>query len=301
MATRNKAVDLAKFIAAFFVVGIHTEPSSASATTVGFVLYDILFRTAVPFFAVCTGFYLAMKCRLAPDSGKKDREIIWKMARKVLVMYLFWSLFYLIILLVTWHRAGTLSMEMISEWLVLTVKGYSYYHLWYLSQLFWGLLFLYPIIRTVPVKFQYFLVILLWLFGAFCHTYSNVLGTGEAFVGHIGHLGALSASVGRILPLLLAGFLLGRRSDTGKPTLLLPLLFAGLLTFEAFTLRNLGATRFSFIIFTLPLAVALFHWIERQQVPIRMDTRIFAKSAGLIYLIHPAVIFLIQTLLATRA
>ena len=116
MATRNKAVDLAKFIAAFFVVGIHTEPSSASATTVGFVLYDILFRTAVPFFAVCTGFYLAMKCRLAPDSGKKDREIIWKMARKVLVMYLFWSLFYLIILLVTWHRAGTLSMEMFSEY-----------------------------------------------------------------------------------------------------------------------------------------------------------------------------------------
>lgn len=292
---RNKAVDLAKFIAAVFVVGIHTRPFSQWSTTADFVLCDILFRTAVPFFAVCTGFYLTRKMKWVAGEEKQDQRMVGKLAWKVLLMYLGWSLFYLIIQILTWYQSGTLSMQSFLDWLVLSIKGYSYYHLWYLSQLFWGLLFLYPIIRYVPVKLQYILVILLWLFGAFCHVYCDILGTGRTVVGHIGHLGALSASVGRILPLLIAGSLLARKNDSGKGSILLPIIFAGLLTLEAFFLRSQGASRFSFIVFTLPLAFVLFQWIEQLQIPLFTDTRAIAKTAMLVYLLHPAVLFLLQS------
>ena len=55
---RNAAIDLAKYIASIFIIGIHTGFFSDINQTLAFVFQNIIFRTAVPFFAVCTGFFL---------------------------------------------------------------------------------------------------------------------------------------------------------------------------------------------------------------------------------------------------
>ena len=57
MQTRNGYIDLGKFIAALFVIAIHTRPFQDISVDIDFFFVDIICRMAVPFFVICTGFY----------------------------------------------------------------------------------------------------------------------------------------------------------------------------------------------------------------------------------------------------
>ena len=49
---RNTAIDLAKYVAAILVIGIHTSPFKEISANVDFFFCHLLCRLAVPFFAV---------------------------------------------------------------------------------------------------------------------------------------------------------------------------------------------------------------------------------------------------------
>lgn len=55
---RFGGLDRFKFIAAFFVVAIHTSPLSSFSANADFLLTRVLARTAVPFFLMVTGYFL---------------------------------------------------------------------------------------------------------------------------------------------------------------------------------------------------------------------------------------------------
>lgn len=77
---RNAAIDLAKYIASIFIIGIHTGFFSDINQTLAFVFQNIIFRTAVPFFAVCTGFFLLP--RLC-DTKKRNRSTFFGHEKKL--------------------------------------------------------------------------------------------------------------------------------------------------------------------------------------------------------------------------
>ena len=54
-------MDAAKFVAALLVIGIHTAVFSDLNSTIYFAFVQIICRTAVPFFAVCTGYYIGTR------------------------------------------------------------------------------------------------------------------------------------------------------------------------------------------------------------------------------------------------
>ncbi len=56
-------IDLAKFIFAFCVVGIHTEVLHSLSPILKFSISSLLFRSAVPFFMVSSSFFLGIKIR----------------------------------------------------------------------------------------------------------------------------------------------------------------------------------------------------------------------------------------------
>jgi surface polysaccharide O-acyltransferase-like enzyme len=60
---RNGLVDLSKYIAALMVIAIHTAPLSDVQEEAYFILVQVICRMAVPFFAVCTGYFTAMHCK----------------------------------------------------------------------------------------------------------------------------------------------------------------------------------------------------------------------------------------------
>ena len=129
------------------------------------------------------------------------------------------------------------------------------------------------------------------MLGSFDHVYSDILGIGGRFVRMYDYFGEITGSVGRMLPLLLTGNIIACKEDYSQKSVALGscLCFLGL-TAEVFILRHLGAVRFSYVLFTLPLAYFLFILIKNAKVEVGFNSRLLAKSAMNIYLLHPAVL-----------
>ena len=290
MTRRNSAVDIGKFIAAIFVIGIHTRPLSGFSGVADFFLCDILFRTAVPFFAVCTGYYLSLRLK---DNG--NNRPLRKTILRILLLYIVWSLFYLLVLSYSWNKTGLLSNTTLVGWSKSFLLGNSYYHLWYLAQLFWALFPFFLIERYVPDKFKVVLAVTLWILGSFCYVYSDVLRIGSGFAGLYNRYGAITGSLGRMLPLLLTGNLIACRTDCTNKRITYGcfVCFIGLVS-EVFAIRHFGAERFSYVLFTLPLAYFLFFSLKTAVLRVGFNTRILSKASMNVYLLHPAVLYFLK-------
>ena len=84
-------VDYLKLFFCFCVVGIHAEIFFDFNNTFDYLIYHALFRQAVPFFFVATGFFLGIK--LFKTSNLKEKNVIInKYIKRLLIPYLFWLL-----------------------------------------------------------------------------------------------------------------------------------------------------------------------------------------------------------------
>ena len=71
MTERKPAIDIFKFIAAILVITIHTDPLLSISETANFIQVHYIARVAVPFFIVCTGFFIGKRITWSYD-GKVD-------------------------------------------------------------------------------------------------------------------------------------------------------------------------------------------------------------------------------------
>ena len=84
-------VNLAKFISAILVIGIHTSPLQGLHPNLNYFTRCIVFRLAVPFFFICSGYFLSDK--LFSDDKEKTKNYIKKyIFRYVLDLLLFRTL-----------------------------------------------------------------------------------------------------------------------------------------------------------------------------------------------------------------
>ena len=292
MTSRNASVDIAKMLAAIFVVGVHTRVFADVSGPVDFVFCDILFRTAVPFFAVCTGFFLTKKLT---KEGMKSWTPVKSAAIKSLFLYVNWSLFFLLLLTYIWYKSGILTTSSFIGWFKSFLIGESYYHLWYLAQLFWALLVFFPILKFLPVKSQIVLTILLWIFGVYADIYFDLIGTGSNIVNLYNRFGSVTGSMGRLLPLMLAGSFLARRpAIPPRKSWLLTCLVFMLLVGEVLIIKGLGGIRFKYELLSLPLAYYLFSSICQTTVKCSFDSRSLAKASLYVYVIHPAILYFLR-------
>lgn len=174
---RNYWIDLGRLIMAFFVIGVHTTRQigwDANLNQPMVLLNSTIFRTAVPFFFLCSS-YFAYDHYL---STGKDPKVFLKSGLRYFAIYLFWVTLYLGIIL--------------SETYVGQNKDSLAYAAWFFQELFlnapisvfWfmratayglfllGLLFMIP--KMKPIYLLPF-VLILYFFGAF----------GDAYIGFL--------------------------------------------------------------------------------------------------------------------
>ncbi len=297
---RNCAIDIAKYIAAILVIGIHTHPFKEISGVMDFFTADVICRLAVPFFAVCTGYYLSIG--LLFDKGgrlignKHNRGIVKRVLIKIGILYLGWSLFYFCVHLYSWYDSGSPIVYYSIGWIKSLFFSASYFHLWYLVSLLYAIIPFYLVLRYVKFKYVPLVACVLWLVECLEYAYRLFLPAGlQDLFAIYDMFGAVGPGITRMLPLLLIGVVIAKGVNKNVITKL-GVLFVITLIAEAVLLDRLD-TRHSFIVFTLPVAYVLFIAIYKRGRNITIkNSRYFAKISMVVYCLHPFIIWVLKNI-----
>lgn len=157
---RFGGLDRFKFIAAFFVVAIHTSPLSSFSANADFLLTRVLARTAVPFFLMVTGYFLLPQYLFEKSM---DRRPLLRFLKKTVLLYGIAILLYLPVNVYAGHFQGAGIGELIRK----VLFDGTFYHLWYLPAVLLGV----PLVcwagSRLPFRILAGSCVLLYLIGLF--------------------------------------------------------------------------------------------------------------------------------------
>lgn len=193
-----KMIDLLKFICAFLVIGIHTRPFQASNVALDELFcYDVS-NYAVPFFYACTGYFL-----IAKQPEKELHTKLMLRCKKVMKLYLVWSVVYLPLTICGWW----IEDGGIKYWLGCLRKyiqnfifvGENYYSwtLWYLNGLIFALILINVLLKRFSIK---------QIFGI--GTFAYLVGIGLDMLN--GHLESMPLLFSRLVNLYFSLFVTTR-------------------------------------------------------------------------------------------
>lgn len=298
--SRNIAIDIFKFIAAVMIVAIHCSLFSDINETLNFAFCHVLFRLAVPFFAVCSGYYLADRLSFTNDRCEKtvrNKKVVFTFLIRNLKLYIVWSVIYLVILIPNWIDSGWFSAWAFVDWGIAFITSASYYHLWYLLFLVYAFVGMWLVLRMVSLSKLPIVIIGLYALEALTYGYRWCLSEWLQDIVAVGDKVSAIHAVTRIMPFLLLGVFIKRkqRKFQIKGTVIIFIFCIAALAVEANLLKMKGQSGVSYIFFTLPTVYSLFVLLEKIRVKnITFESKIVAETSIYIYLIHPFFIKILE-------
>ena len=268
------------------VIAIHTNLFHDADETLNFFVVQIVCRLAVPFFAVCSGYFLTRK--ILAESGENHWRIFIKQWKKLLLIYGIWALLYLPYSIPMWIRIGWFSPFAFVDYFVGAFTKGAHYHLWYL----WGMIYTLPVfyltIKKLPRGCWAVFATFLWVIKASTYDYSHLFPQIPKII-------ELSQKCGTflcLLPLLLIGALIATQSLHSQKVLIFGIVICSIgLWSEAFSLHTDGHDAVSYIFFTLPLIYFLFQSILKIKLVSKSPVcRFLGPISMFIYCIHPMIL-----------
>lgn len=298
---RNAMIDIFKFVCAFFVVGIHTNVFSEVSSEFNFFFTQIIGRVAVPFFIVTTGYFIGKQ--LTFNNGRventiQNKMVVLKNVKQIFFLYTIWSFVYLVPHVHNWIEIDWFSVHSFIDWGIAFIRNGSYYHLWYLLAMIYGLIVAYFMFRLVYLRFYPILIIILYAIEVILYAYrAFVPAQFEKLFAMADYFGCITTGCVCMLPFIMLGIYISQKKNFAKKKYCFLLLSFIFQIIETFILRLMGQDKYSYIIFTLPVAYFLFQTIYTRKVSVNIDTRLFAKSSMIIYCIHPLFIYFLKPII----
>lgn len=293
MGKRNTAIDLAKFVASIMIVAIHTGLLSDVDATLGFVVVHIVCRVAVPFFAVCSGYFIACRLQFGETLLKNgyNAGIFLRQWKKLVLLYAVWSVLYLIYSIPMWIEIDWFSPFAFVDYAIGAVTKWSHYHFWYLWGMIYTLPVFYVLLRTCKQRYWPFVIGLLWVLKVMGYAYTMFIP--EQLAGLLGKIGTILC----LLPLLLLGAWIRDAKQKSLQHYAIGLIISAIgLTAEAFILRKYGQEAVSYVVFTLPVAYYLFCLILK--IKVRGNGKVSGQLGAVsmfIYCVHPMLVELTES------
>lgn len=289
-----RAVDFAKFAASLLVVAIHIPPLEDCNAGVSHELQQVVCRMAVPFFFLCTGYFLGEKIR--------DKKRIKEYLFHIIKMYLFWTICYFYPMLERFWREEHTVGENVTELLRRFFFIGSYIQLWYLlaTVVAVAVLYLFVSVFRQKEKTLAILAILFYLVGVMENSYRHVFEAIPVIAEGIKEYQEwfLTTRNGIFFgfPFVTAGFLLAE--NRGKirqhPYGLWTILFLAAMFAEEALLRNyFGDGSHDMYLFTPAAVICLF--LFAAWIPLPDNTAATAKMlrrlSTYLFLLHMLVNF----------
>lgn len=146
MRREYPAMDIAKFVLALFVVGIH-RPLFRS-DTLNFFSGSVLFAVAVPFFFIASSFLFFRRLQ-QPEIDR--RQAILRFEKRLLILYTLYTILYLPCIFVKNHTGHyeDVTLKLMAGQCISLAKSFlfdtSFVHFWYVNTLMLSVLLLYLI------------------------------------------------------------------------------------------------------------------------------------------------------------
>jgi serine/alanine racemase len=298
-SSNHNAIDVMKFICAIMVVIIHAPPLLSYNETANFILVDILARIAVPFFFVCAGYLFFNKIEMKNSRVGNIISNIYLFKRytlRLIKIYASWTVFYLIWWIPFWYHHGNITIANIKGYVLSIFISGSYYHLWYIVALIYGMFFTFFMLRHFHVWIVIATAIIFYLIGTFAYSYTWV-ASENSLIGFIlrfySYLGSISIGVFRAFPYLLMGFIFSKYRIKIKVSLstILSILFLVLIGLEVWMLKTIGnSSKFSYVFSTGGAVFFIFHSVSKIKLEPKNLYPLLRKMSSIIYFAHPMLI-----------
>ncbi|MBQ2886787.1 MAG: acyltransferase [Alphaproteobacteria bacterium] len=164
-------VDIAKFFFSICIVLLHTSAIDFIGEVPSFYVTRIVFRMAVPFFFVCSGFFLATKIW---DNRENMKGAIRKYVIRLGIWILVFESINLFLEVIEYIYKGTFDFEAIIE-IIKHVLFYPYGALWYLQASLIGVILLYPFLKRKKETVALICGIILYVWALICNNYYFVV------------------------------------------------------------------------------------------------------------------------------
>lgn len=277
-------IDIIRLIAAFMIVAIHTYPFEFISNDIDFLITRVLFRVAVPFFLMITGYFAL----------KNDSNKLLKYTKKLAIIYGLSMLLYLPINIYNGYFHNFNIFVLLKD---IFLTG-TLYHLWYFPALILGIWLSYFLINKLSLKKSLIISLILYVIGIF----------GDSYYGLVSNLPLINTFYKIIffffdytrngifyIPIfLIMGYSINKK-ELNFPInkylyaiiLVITLLFEGIITLK-FNLYHHSSMYFSLI----PLMYILF-----ANIISNCESNTTIRSVGTyIYILHPFIIVILHFL-----
>lgn len=300
--TYYNGIDVARIVAAFIVIGVHTGPFIDYTANGDLFLNTVIGRLVVPFFFIVSGFFYGRKIEFhAPI--RKDIHFLFAFLKKIFTIYIIWTLIFLPFQWMHWLQSGDSWTYWLTYMHEVVFKG-SYYPLWYLTGLLFATAFSYMLFKIWKPSTVLIFTGALFVIGTAMNSYYDVLQLDGMFSMYYALF--LTTRNGLFFGSFFVslGIFLSKR----PPALSFRwnvLLFGGsliLLTVEVFSLQGFNFPHgIDMWFFTIPTTYFLFSWLRQWNLENRAYFAYFRPLSLLMYVSHGLFILHFKDLLEVNS
>lgn len=171
MKKQYNAIDLLKLFFSICVVGIHTGIMQNESSNIEWGILHAIFRLAVPFFFVCSGFFLGLKLYRA-NSREEGLIQIKKYVKRLIIPFIFWMVIGLPIQIYSYREY---SFIMIIIRIIRDIIFYPWGALWYVWGLLVAIIIIIPFYKKGKIKSAMIIGGILYFFALVCNNYYFVV------------------------------------------------------------------------------------------------------------------------------
>lgn len=299
-------LDIMKFICSLLVLAIHLPPLVSFNTPYNYWFTYVFARIAVPFFFVCSGYFVYSKMN--------DKKALFKYIKRLLIFYGIYTILYTPQIIYNNTLNDLTFLEDVGMYLRNTLLIASYSQLWYIIGIICSTLILYVFINKFKFKDVTIIIVSLILFciGTICNEYPNLI-TNE-FISKVYEIYCAifrTTRNGLFFGLLLVsiGYLIRKHSHKikiNKTALILPVLIVfgfWLITKEKYDFLPGQSGNKNDMLFTLPIVTTLlFLGCSFIKINVKYEKIgfLFRKLSIMIFGFHLLIKFYVNLYLASK-
>lgn len=171
MVKKYYGLDIGKFICAVLIIASHYASEWGNFSKSIDMIFS-LYIVSVPFFFAVSGFLLFSKLEKSDNTEQKNIMLLY--IKKILIMYLVWSIIYVTFNVITFCYFGVSNEELMS-YIHQCIVYSTYDTIWFLPALGIGVIMVYFMRKIMPYRYLVIVAVIFYIIGMLGVSYRGLI------------------------------------------------------------------------------------------------------------------------------